>query len=480
MFKSFVGKFVFFFWLFFLVVTLPIYFFTTYHFKDIITASESEKATITFNSLKPIISIHIFLAQEKQLEELLNDTFNDNHIKSIKLISVDKELLYSKEIYHIDKKNTITYTVDIPDLVNHDKVATLYLEYYNHHLTQYYEKISSVIIYTTLFSLLIFLVVFSYIRYDLIALRNIANALKKYSKTKNTDKIVHSSRSKEISTIANVANEMFVNIDEYVEELKSFNSKLEKRVKSEINKQQNQEKMMVHRSRQAAMGEMLESIAHQWRQPLNIIGLACVNLETDYTLGQIDDKKFHDKMDLISKNINYMSDTIDDFRDFLNPRKTMVDFEAKKSIEDVLGILSAQLKNYNIDYKLETDCEIHFKGVENEFKQVIIIILNNSKDAIKLKRNEKNDFQGKIDIKITSQNKYGIIKICDNGGGIKENVLEHIFNPYFSTKQNSNGTGIGLYIAKNIIESRMKGDIWAKNTKEGCCFTISIPLTEVS
>lgn len=478
MFKSFVGKFVFFFWLFFLVVTVPIYFFTTYHFKDIITASENEKATITFNSLKPIISIHIFLAQDKQLEELLNNTFNDNHIKSIKLISVDSELLYSKEIYHDKKKNTVIYTVDIPDLVNHEKVATLYLEYYNHHLTQYYEKISSVIIYTTLFSLLIFLVVFFYIRYDLIALRNIANALREYSKTKNTDKIIQSSRSREISTIANVANEMFVNIAEYLKQLESFNHELGKRVKQEINKQQNQEKMMIHQSRQAAMGEMLESIAHQWRQPLNIIGLACVNLETDYVLGQIDDKKFHEKMELISKNISYMSDTIDDFRDFLNPKKEMIEFEVTKSIEDVLSILSAQLKNYNIYYHLRSSSEIFFKGVENEFKQVIIIILNNSKDAIKLQRDKQNDFTGKIDIKITFQNNYGIVKICDNGGGIKQNVIDHIFNPYFSTKQNANGTGIGLYIAKNIIESRMKGNIWAKNTKDGCCFNISVPIRD--
>ena len=476
MFNSFIGKFIFFFWLFFLIVTIPIYYFTTYHFKDIIKASQDEKVTITFNSLKPTISIHIFLDQEEQLKELLDSTFENKHIKSIELVSLDNETLYYRDSYGFKKGDTKVYSVSIQDLVDQKKVATLYLEYENYYLSQYNERISAIIVTTILFSLLVFLIVFFYIRYDLIALKNIAKALKEYSETKNTEEIVHSSKSKEISTIANVANEMFVNIAQHVKRLKSFNTELEKRVKYEIAKQQNQEKLMIHQSRQAAMGEMLESIAHQWRQPLNIIGLATVNIETQFALGQIDKDNFDEKINIITKNINYMSDTIDDFRDFLNPKKDMIEFEPKESIESVLSILSAQLDNYHINYSLNSECETTIYGVENEFKQVLIIILNNSKDAI-LQQKEKDDsLDGKININISCQNNYATIKICDNGGGIKPDLIDQIFDPYFSTKQNANGTGIGLYIAKNIIESRMRGNIQAKNIKDGCCFSISVPI----
>ncbi|WP_373070614.1 sensor histidine kinase [Sulfurimonas sp.] len=480
MFKSFIGKFIFFFWLFFFIVTVPIYYFSNYQFKEIIKKSEQEKITITLKTLKPIISIHIFLDQKKQLHELLNNMFEHDDIKSIKLLSKNGDELFNKSLDDICLNKLSEHKTTILDTISNTKVADLYIYYSNKHMQHFNDRIVIILATTFLSSLLVFLLVFFYIRYDLVALKNIANALKEYSKTKTTKKILQSSRSIEISTIANVANEMFINIAEYLKQLESFNIKLEKRVKEEIEKQQNQEKMMIHQSRQAAMGEMIESIAHQWRQPLNIIGLATVNLETQYALGQIDDKNFHEKMDVISKNINYMSDTIDDFRDFLNPKKTMSNFEATNSIEDVLGILDAQLKNYNIKYILNNGSKIHFKGVENEFKQVIIILLNNSKDAIKLQRKQQHDFEGRINIQITSQNNFGIIKICDNGGGIESDIIESIFNPYFSTKHNANGTGIGLYIAKNIIESRMKGNIWVKNTNDGCCFTISIPLNNES
>ncbi|MCW9026772.1 MAG: hypothetical protein OQJ77_05600, partial [Thiovulaceae bacterium] len=231
MFKSFISKFIFFFWFFFLIVTIPIYYFTSFQFKNIIRASEDEKVTITFNSLRPIISIHIFLDQDKQLNELLNNTFENKDIKSVKLISEKNELLYSQESYGYNEENNKVYTADILDLISHEKVATLYLKYANHYITQYNEEIFIVLVFTFFFSLIIFSTVFFYIRYDLIALRNIADSLRQYSLNKEIKTIVQASRSKEISTIANVANEMFINLAEYVKQLKLFNNELEKRVK---------------------------------------------------------------------------------------------------------------------------------------------------------------------------------------------------------------------------------------------------------
>ena len=146
---------------------------------------------------------------------------------------------------------------------------------------------------------------------------------------------------------------------------------------------------MTQQSRQGAMGEMLESIAHQWRQPLNIIGLATANLETQYAIGSLEKKDFHEKMEIVSLNINYMSDTIDDFRNFLNSERDMITFSPQRSLEDVLTILNAQLKSNKITHTLISNCNLHFYGVENEFKQVMFILFNNAIDAIKLQMEEK-------------------------------------------------------------------------------------------
>lgn len=260
------------------------------------------------------------------------------------------------------------------------------------------------------------------------------------------------------------------------EQLESFNSELEKRVKEEVEKQEKQERLMLHQSRQAAMGELLESIAHQWRQPLNIIGLATMNLETLYEFGSMDTDNFHEKMNIISSNIGYMSNTIDDFRKFLHPDRDLIIFNCNSSIEDVLKILNAQMQSNNIECTLETGAEFILYGVENEFKQVMMILLNNAIDAIKLQISNHKIKQGKIIIKTKRVNNDGTIEIVDNGGGISDDIVDKIFDPYFTTKYDSHGTGIGLYIAKNILEVRMKASLSVNNCGNGSCFMIKVPL----
>lgn len=265
-------------------------------------------------------------------------------------------------------------------------------------------------------------------------------------------------------------------LDEQREQLTSFNAILEKRVSEEVEKQQNQERLMIHQSRQAAMGEMLESIAHQWRQPLNIVGLATANLETQFSIGAMNDKEFHEKMGIIALNIKYMSDTIDDFRKFLNPQRETTIFDARNSIDEVLTILDAQFHSNKIINTLDISCKPLFYGVENEFKQVMFILLNNSVDAIKMQTEKNSALDGAINVVVTCRNNHGVIEVSDNGGGIDTNIIDTIFNPYVTTKSDSYGTGIGLYIAKNIIETRMKGTLGVKNIASGACFTITLPL----
>lgn len=261
-------------------------------------------------------------------------------------------------------------------------------------------------------------------------------------------------------------------------QIESFNLELEKRVKEEIVKQQNQERLMIHQSRQAAMGEMLESIAHQWRQPLNIIGIATANLETQYLIGSMSKEDFHKNMEIVASNINYMSSTIDDFRNFLNPNREMSIFSPEKSIKDIAIVLDAQIQSNKIVHNSNINCIIALYGVENEFKQVLFILLNNAIDAIRLEIEKGFIKQGTITTALRCKDDKGIIEISDNGGGIDSSIIESIFDPYVTTKGNASGTGIGLYIAKNIIESRMKGLLSVKNIKGGSCFSIELPLVK--
>ena len=258
-------------------------------------------------------------------------------------------------------------------------------------------------------------------------------------------------------------------------QIESFNIELEKKVHEEINKREKQESIMIHQSRQAAMGEILESIAHQWRQPLNIIGLATANLETEHVMGISNSENFEDKMKIISDNINYMSHTIDDFRKFLSPSREAYSFLLQACVEETLSVFEAQMKEHNIVHTLNGDCNFPVEGVENEFKQVMFILLNNAIDAIKSRIDAKGLRDGFIDIMLHCDNNRIIINVADNGGGIDMSIISSVFDAYFSTKYNANGTGIGLYIAKNIIEGRMQGNIKVANKDDGCVFSIELP-----
>jgi signal transduction histidine kinase len=210
---------------------------------------------------------------------------------------------------------------------------------------------------------------------------------------------------------------------------------------------------------------MIGAIAHQWSQPLNVLAINIQNLYDDAEDGKIDEKY---AVKFIENNMNvidFMSKTIDDFRNFFKIDKTKSDFSVRKSVEDMLKIQSAQLKNHFIDVSIKGD-DFVVNGYESEFKQVILNIINNAKDAI-LENKLEN---GKIEIEIDDKNRK--ISIKDNASGIPEDVIDRIFEPYFTTKEQGKGTGIGLYMSKMIVEKNMGGKIWVTNEDNGAKFTI--------
>ncbi len=228
--------------------------------------------------------------------------------------------------------------------------------------------------------------------------------------------------------------------------------------------------LLISQSRQAAMGEMIGNIAHQWRQPLNILGLLIQRIQ----MTDENERKSNEFIDnIVEKGMNViekMSSTIDDFRNFFKPNKRKELFYVNNSIQSAINLMSAALKNHNIDLIFNEKASPKIDGFPNEFSQVILNIINNSKDAI-IQNTQKN---GEIIINITEDYSSVIIEIKDNGGGIKENVMEHIFEPYFTTKDEGKGTGIGLYMSKMIVNN-MSGRILVFNSRVGVVFKIILP-----
>jgi two-component system C4-dicarboxylate transport sensor histidine kinase DctB len=227
-------------------------------------------------------------------------------------------------------------------------------------------------------------------------------------------------------------------------------------------------------SRYVIMGEMMGNIAHQWRQPLNMIALKKSLFVEQYFDNELTEEIVDKYDEDIDRVIQDMSKTIDDFRNFFTPSYDKTIFRVEDAISDTLNIVSDALKNNYIEISLDIpdDCEIF--GYRNEFEQVLLNIVSNSKDAIK-NLIETNKIQiGKINIKVYQEENSITVEICDNGGGIPQDIIDKIFDPYFTTKFKSQGTGIGLYMSKTIIEKNMEGKLKVFNKPEGACFEISL------
>lgn len=249
-----------------------------------------------------------------------------------------------------------------------------------------------------------------------------------------------------------------------------YQDKLEKQIEIEVAKRTQQHEIMCHQSRLAAMGEMIDSIAHQWRQPLNSLGIIVQGLRHISSQKNIDTKFLKEIEDEMMQKLNYMSQTIDDFSIFFRISKEKEKFNVLQSIEDAIRLIDIQLKNNNIFIEIRKDenLDLSILSLANEFRQVILNMIHNAMMAIVSKK-VKN---GKIEIIIKRVKDKLQIEIIDNGGGISKENMPKIFNPYFTTKDK--GSGIGLYMSKVIIENHMNGLLVVKNTKEGVKFTIML------
>jgi len=245
---------------------------------------------------------------------------------------------------------------------------------------------------------------------------------------------------------------------------------LESSVAKALEENTKQLQTLQQQSKMAAMGEMVGAIAHQWRQPLNVISTGIQNLKYDYKDGNLNDEEF--VKSFIEKNkttIKFMSKTIDDFRSFFRIDKDKINFNVKDTTQSIINMQIAQLKNHNITLTI-TGEEFRYTGLQSEYQQVILNLINNAKDAL-ISNKVENPM---INIELEKNR----ITIADNAGGIPANIIDRVFEPYFTTKEQGKGTGMGLYMSKMIIEDNMGGTLSVSNANGGAIFYIILNANE--
>ena len=239
--------------------------------------------------------------------------------------------------------------------------------------------------------------------------------------------------------------------------LKELNISLQKTIEYEIMKNDEKNRILFQQNKMAAMGEMIGNIAHQWRQPLSVITVLASSLKVKKELDILEEKDYLESYNLILETANYLSNTIDDFQYYFSPNKNKNSFNTKNLIDKSLKLSSMEFKEHNINVIKNIE-EFEALNFENELLQVVINILNNAKDEL-----IKKDAKRYIFIDLFKEDKNIIIKIKDNAGGIDKNVIDRVFEPYFTTKHKSKGTGIGLYMCQEIIVKHIEGTIQVSN-----------------
>lgn len=257
--------------------------------------------------------------------------------------------------------------------------------------------------------------------------------------------------------LSNVIKKIF---QDYNQKLTDLNISLEERIKEEITASKEKDNLLYQQSKMASMGEMIGNIAHQWRQPLSIISVGATGIKLQKEHDMLNDKFLIETCDSINYNAQYLSKTIDDFKNFIKNDRDKVSFNLAVNIRNFLSLVDSSVKRNHIEVHLDLDEELMINGYPNELTQCFMNLFNNAKDALSEIKAQKHFFIQ------TQQNENEVwISFKDNAGGINENVIHNIFEPYFTTKHKSQGTGLGLSMTYKIIVEGMKGTIISKNSK---------------
>lgn len=287
----------------------------------------------------------------------------------------------------------------------------------------------------------------------------------------------------DFTEIKNYESKLEYEVSNKTQELQELNMTLENKIHEALEKNKKQQALLEHQSRLAALGEMIGNIAHQWRQPLSIITTSISGLQLQHEMGvPITKELISQTTNTIITHANYLSKTIDDFRDFIKNDNKEELFNLSEVVNHTTNLLNATLKSNEINLILNLDDTIICDGYPNQLSQVLLNIVNNAKDAFQ----EKDQFDKEIKIKTTKIENHFKIEISDNAGGISKKIKNKIFDPYFTTKHQSQGTGLGLYICANIIKKDFNGILYIEDLEntingtsyKGTNFIIELPITD--
>ncbi len=253
--------------------------------------------------------------------------------------------------------------------------------------------------------------------------------------------------------------------------LDQLNQNLEERIALQLKLAQDAQKRYEQQAKMAAMGEMMDAVAHQWKQPLNAISMMSDMLVDDFS-GELVNQEYLDEFSQdIQTQIQHMVSTLTEFRNFFRPKETKESFGVKRSLSSVLILVNDEFMKNNINIHIESDQEVLIFGIENEFKHLVLNIINNAKDAF----NEQDIKVRDIYINFSKTEAMISLHIRDNAGGIPAKVIQHIFKPEVTTKVDGKGTGIGLYMSTQIAE-KLGGTLSVKNVEDGAMFSLEVPL----
>ncbi len=252
--------------------------------------------------------------------------------------------------------------------------------------------------------------------------------------------------------------------------LEHMNKKLEQMVQQKLEEIREKDAIILNQSKLAAMGEMINMIAHQWRQPLNVISASAINMQLAIQLGNLDAKELEKSALLIQEQAQQMSKVIDDFMNYTKPEKGKERFALQDIVDEVLKMISAQLKNHNIDVIMDIPSKLYLYTYKKDLEHVLLNFLSNARDAI----DECGKSERKIYITAFEEQQKVKISIQDSGCGIPPNIQDRIFEPYFTTKEQGKGTGLGLYMSKKIVEEKLGGKLFFTTSSQGTIFTIEL------
>ncbi|MCK9373140.1 MAG: DUF3365 domain-containing protein [Sulfuricurvum sp.] len=257
-------------------------------------------------------------------------------------------------------------------------------------------------------------------------------------------------------------------------ELQELNATLESRVKEEIKKNKIKDEMMILQSRHAAMGEMIGMIAHQWRQPVATLSMVANKMVMDIELDEVDLQGFEKDAEEIIAQAVYLSKTIDDFTDFFKPNKQKEIFSPYQVFEEAVNMIGKGIENKGIGLKIESSTEGLVLGFPHELLQVYLNLLKNAKEACEGVETDSKE----ISVVIYEAGEWIVTTVCDNGIGVDPSIREEVFVPYFTTKEELNGTGLGLYMSKIIVENHLLGKIKIDDERDRTCFSVWLPRLE--